>query len=98
MSEEKPARDYKGWISLIIGACAVWVAYESLNFQKDQAEDDAPVNASPENTVGPSGSNEGQHSYQESSRSSSPEVDAQKPGPTQPSDKHDKGNKNKKNK
>jgi len=106
MGEEKQARDYKGWLSLVIGACAVWVAYESLNFQKSQTEADDPTGASPENTIGPANSNEGQHSYQESagsSTSSEEKVDKSEPSPPldkqdKPSDKHEKGSKDKKNK
>jgi len=51
MSKEetpKKERDYKGWVSLLIGACAVWIAYESFAWQKNQTEnnDGAPAESS----------------------------------------------------
>jgi hypothetical protein len=49
--------DIKGWMSILIGACAVWIAYESFVWQRDQAEGTEPTEASPENIISP-----GQHS------------------------------------
>jgi hypothetical protein len=49
--------DIKGWMSILIGASAVWIAYESFAWQRDQADGSEPTQASPENTTGA-----GQHS------------------------------------
>ena len=73
-----PKKDYKGWIGLIIGACAVWIAYQSFVFQKNQAEENTPAQStesSPADASKISNPISGQKSYDSESNQSGSQVD-----------------------
>ena len=96
MSDAANKRDYKGWISLLIGACAVWISYETFVWQKSQTEKDDADSATPgqQSTGGSSDNASSPDTYNHGSTThSEPAPTEEKPQP--PTDpKHDKGNGN----